>query len=622
MKLRGLLAAALTVSVGLVLLCNAPPPAEACGGPSYADLGALEPVASIVERLAVKSDDWGYTQREEFRFLYPFWHQNSSRFGPLWRYSYPDAVGTAKAATTNPLHAALKTGDAKAVVRAAQREIAAWLTEPPVTGAPHTKQAWRAAELELVLPHLSGLPAAAVRDFLSGKSPPGVPAPALAAQTRARRAQHAFVALRAMQHTEIPNGWGAAIRRQVSAATWKKLEQAVDAWLSRYPQHPLRDYVRLDKERIRYLSGDGAGAWSVVFDVYPRLRVRALAEMRYLLQRGVAPPAARLDALKDPALVAAFAGETTITPARFKRWWKLAEAHRQSRASLDLEERLLLWAARTARPGHLPAGFPRTVRRSAPLWGKLRAAALIAAERWPAARVQLSRLPRDPERALLAAHYFVARSRPDLAAAVPRLGENAQQYLLRVLVDSKGLSRLARGSKPLARAARFEAAVRLASGGSWLAAAARIRHDHPAQAQLWREASTLALSRNPDAKLRLARFFVKHREELFYGQDRALYRAVSGRYEPKRRPAESHAIEVALSRSTPRWLALEQYTRWLEQNPGSPIARSVLTEADDGYNRLTNWAGGNSLFWGTYAPHSALAARLRKIGRTVRATAP
>lgn len=623
MKLREVLAAALAATVVLGALCNAPLPAEACGGPEYADLGALQPVGSIVYRFAVKSEDYDYVQREEFRFLYPFWHETKSRLDPLWRFSYPDATAsTAPAATTSALDAAVKAGDAKAIVRAAHAGVAAWLAEPPVTGAPRRNRAWRAAELTLVAPHLAKLPAGAVRAFLAGKSSKGVPPAALAARTRAHKARHDFLVLHATLRAEIPNGWGDAIRKQVSAATWKKLERAVDAWLARYPKHPLWDYVALDKERVLYFSGDGAGAWSVLFDVYPRLRVRALAEMRYLMQRGIALPAARLDALKDPALVAAFADESTITPERFKRWWKLAEAHRHRPASINLEERLLYWAAQKARPGHLPPGFPRTSGSPSPLWGKLRAAALIAAAKWPAARVQLMKLPAGPERALLAAHYFVARSRPDLAAAVPKLGGDTRQYLLRVLVGDKGLARLSKGSKPLARAARFEAALRLASSGSWQSAATRMQHDKPAQAKLWRAAGALARSHDPDALLRLARFLEQHREALFYSQDRAMYRAISGRYDPRTNAVESHAIETALARSTPRWLALQAYTRWLEQNRQSPIARSVLTEADDVYNRLTNWAGGNYLFWGKFAPHSALVARLRRVGRTVRAGAP
>ncbi len=622
MRLRGFVAVALAVCFAVGALCNAPVPADACGGPDYADLGALAPVGAIADGLAVKDDDWEYLPREEFRFLYPFWREDKSHFGTLWSFSYDDAAAKTKAPTTNALDAALKSGVAQAIALEAKRAVAVWLAEPPVVAAPQTKQAWRAAELEQVAPQLAKLPPAAVRAFLAGKPAQGVPAAALAATIRARQAEHDFLALRAAFRAQVPNGWGDAIRKQVSAATWKQLEQAVDAWLTHYPQHPLRDYVRLDKERIRYLSGDGAGAWSVVLDVYPRLRVRALAEMRYLVQRGVTLPVAKLDSLTDPALVAAFADESTITPARSQRWWKLARTHRRRPASENLEERLLLWAVTKAHPGYLPPGFPRTIEHSSPLWGKLRAAALIAAAKWSAARAQLAKLPNDAERALLAAHYFVARSRPDLAAAVPKLGADTQQYLIRVLVDDKGLIGLEKRSKALAKAARFEAAVRLAGSGSWQSAALRVQHDHPAQAKLWRQVGALAASHDPDASLKLARFFVAHRSELFWGQDNSMYRAISDRYSPKKNPAESHAIEVALTRTTPRWLALEQYTRWLEQNPGSPIARSALTEADDTYNRLINWAGGNYFFWGEYAPHSALIARLRKIGRTVRGTAP
>ncbi len=508
-------------------------------------------------------------------------------------------------------------GDAKAAEHAARRAIAAWLARPPVPGAAESKQAWRAAEVAMVAPALAKLPADAVRGFFAGTTPG--PAAAIAALGAARHAQRDFETLQAELRTDIPNGWRDAIRKQVAAATWTKLGHAVDAWLARYPTHPLADYVRLCKVRLRYFAGDDDGAWSVLFDAYPRLRVRTLAEMRYLLLRGVPPSSARVDALTDPALIAGFADGSTITPARFTRWWKLAAAHPRRPASTNLQERLLWWAAHTATPGHLPRGFPRRPRDPSPLWGKLRAAALIAAADWPGARAELAHLPDDPERSWLAAHYFVARSRPDLAAAVPKLAPDTRQYLVRVLVDSTALARLARGSSALARDARFESGVRLAAAGKWHAAAAMIQRDDPVQAKLWRQAEALAASHDADAPLGLARFLGEHRETLFYGADPDMYRAISARYDPKRNAGESAFIEIALARSTPRWLALEAYTRWLEQNPRHAQARDVLVEADDTYNRLTNWAGGNYLFWGLYAPHSTLAARLRKAGRAVRA---
>lgn len=621
MRLRALIALALASAVAVAALCNAPRPAEACGGPGYADLGALEPIGAILGRLSWKNDDdFESLQRPELRFLYPFRLETKAALDPLWSFSYPDAgPAPTQPAMNDALDIALRSGNAMAIDRGAGRALAIWLATPPVDGAAQRKDAWRAAEIARVAPHLAKSPAADVRDFFAGRAVPGAPPAALAARTNAEQAASAFEAMDAMFRATIPDGWRDATKNQVSAATWQKLEHAVDAWLARYPAHPLRDYVRLYKERVRYFRGDGDGAWDVLFDVYPRLRVRALAEMRYLLVRGIEPPKTRLDALTDPALVAAFADESRITPARFTRWWKLAEAHPKRRASTNLEERLLLWAARTAAPGKLPSGFPRTAQDPTPLWGKLRAAALIAAARWPAARAELGGLPDDAERALLAAHYFVARSRPDLAAALPKLGADTRQYLLRVLVDDKALVHLSNGATSLARQARFERGVRLAAAGKWRAAATLIQHDDPTHAKRWREVAAIAGAHDADASLRLARFLAEHREALFYEQNPDMYRAFSGRYDPKANPVESSAIEIALARSTPRWLALEAYTRWLEQNPRGAIARSVLDEADDAYNRLTNWAGGNYLFWGTYAPHSALAKRLRRAGRAVRA---
>lgn len=618
MRLRGLALWAATAGMAVALL-RAPRPAEACGGPGYADLGALAPMGGILDRMMWKSDDFDYIQRDELRFLYPFFAEHKRELGALWSFSYVDAAAPAAAPGTNALEQALAAGDAKAAAREARRVVAAWLALPPVVGAGDQPAAWRAAEIATVAPHLASLSATGARDFFAGKAVAGAPQAAIDEQRRARQAESELRTLEQSVETRIPNGWRDAIQKQVAPQIWSDLEKSVDAWLSRYPKHPLADFVRLYKVRLRYLSGNDAGAWSVLFDVYPRQRVRALAEMRYLLLRDVRPTSARIDALTDPAFVAGFADDATITPERFTRWWKLAERQHKRAASTNLEERLLYFAARTAKPHQLPAGFPSTTKNPTQLWGKLRAAALISAEEWPAARAELLSLRDDPERALLAVHYFVARGRPDLAVQVPQLSGDTREYLLRVLVDDKALARLGRTKGALGKAARFEAGVRLASAGKWSLGAKLVARDDRAQAKLWQSAGAIAASHAADRDLRLARFLDQNRETLFYGASPDMYRAISGRYDPQARTRETRSIEVALERSTARWLALEAYTRWLERNPRDPNALSVLTEADDVYNRLTNWAGGDYLFWGTYAKHTPLVARLRKAGRAVRA---
>jgi hypothetical protein len=87
-----------------------------------------------------------------------------------------------------------------------------------------------------------------------------------------------------------------------------------------------------------------------------------------------------------------------------------------------------------------------------------------------------------------------------------------------------------------------------------------------------------------------------------------------------RLPAGSpeHArIEDMLMRTTERWIALESYVRWLGRNAEAPSARDVLVEADDAYNRLVNFGGGE-YFWGRWAAKTTAVTDLRRIGATIR----
>jgi len=117
--------------------------------------------------------------------------------------------------------------------------------------------------------------------------------------------------------------------------------------------------------RVRHFADDHPAAWALLFDLYPetRMRTRVLAEMRYLMLVGTGPTDAQLDALTDPALIAAFAVEGRITEARFARWWPLAEAAARRPAAINLQERLLFWAAVAP---HLATCPPRFRPRRAP----------------------------------------------------------------------------------------------------------------------------------------------------------------------------------------------------------------------------------------------------------------
>lgn len=85
---------------------------------------------------------------------------------------------------------------------------------------------------------------------------------------------------------------------------------------------------------------------------------------------------------------------------------------------------------------------------------------------------------------------------------------------------------------------------------------------------------------------------------------------------------EGKQIERHLTRSTPRWLALVAYTKWLRANRDHPSARAVLGEADRAYNRLINMGGQDDFFWGKHAATSRDVVALREVGRQIRQRFP
>jgi hypothetical protein len=365
--------------------------------------------------------------------------------------------------------------------------------------------------------------------------------------------------------------------------------------------------------------------------MYPRHAPRVLGEMRYLLVQGQRPTDLQIDSLTDPPLIAGLADEKSITQMRFARWWTLAETKPSRPWAMNLEERLLLWAARTAKPGALPKGFPNRSSHSTALAGKLRAAALAKSGDLAAAREEIRQVDADAEQARLSAQVELARGRPDLAAETPVLGDDMRNFLLRIRLDDRALERMAKHSGPAAKAARFELAVRLAANGKWSRAASLITKDEPPRAELWREAGALAKGRDAASELAFARFLDQNQEILLYEADHAFYRSLSERYVSlvhtgasrsggrisKTEGDEPRRIEAALTRGTTRWLALEAYARALQANPRAKDAATTLEEADRTYNRLINWGGGG-LFWESYAKNSPPALAIRAAGKTIR----
>lgn len=575
---------------------DSPPDAVACGGPWYADLGALEPAHEIARRLSIVGDEnWDTKDRPELRFLAPFEREHPRELAWLWGASYGDEPrpGSAKAAATPAaapamlepaaLGAALATGDAQAKREVAERYVAAWVALPPV----------QASEVKASL-----VQAAGVID------------PVAAAELWA--VEQALVA-------GIPNGWSGDVQRSFKPADAQALERRIDAWVSKHRAHPLAGYAELWKVRTRYFSGQSEAAWEVILKAPPSLRVRALAEARYLLLQGLRPSAAQEAALSDVAWVAALTQPERIDEASFAKWWALSEAERGRKASVNLQERLLHWAATRPQGTKLPPSFPRDARAPSPFWVEMRAAALLRSGDTAGALAQLAMLPStEPGRANLEANAELAAGHPERAAQVAGLDADAREYIVAVFVATPELERSARGTGPLGAVARRELGLRVGAAGDFRKAAAIIEKDDASRAASWRTIADLTAKKGPKARLELARHLAGHAGELFAQPATHVYRAISVRHGSTAWPTESRELELAMARRTERYQALVAYVAWLEQHPKDPEAQAALSEADATYNRLVNYAGSDTLFWGTTLPSSDLAKRLRAVGKIVR----
>ena len=281
---------------------------------------------------------------------------------------------------------------------------------------------------------------------------------------------------------------------------------------------------------------------------------------------------------------------------------------------------MLAWAARNASPGHLPGSFPARAEVATPLWGKLRAIALLKAEQWDRAREQLALVPPDAERTRLMGHLLVRTGHPEAAAALPGVDRRARQYLVGALLTDADVDRLAVSSDKVIRdMATFEGAVRRAHHHQWADAITAVERSRPDRAALFRRARDIATSQAPDGDLTWAHFLDGHDGGLFSDGDPGFYRAVSDHEE--RLPSGAHEraqIRDMFMRSTERWLAIESYTRWLVAHPRAPNARDVLDEADRAYGKLTNFGGADTFFWGRTGKSTPVIADLLRVGAEIR----
>jgi hypothetical protein len=562
--------------------------APACGGPATADLGALAP-PTVDALLRSTPDDgfvlWGDWQIPEMRFLYPMWMSHPAELDALYKFSYEQLTDLPPPSTAK-LDAALAASDMVRAEVEARGVVDAVYAMPPVPAAKHSAVLARAVRV--------------IEDRAGGSDP--------------RAASRDFDALKAHLRKGIPDGWSRGALQQPPPA-WAALDAEVNAWLAKYPGHPLADMVRLMKVRLRYFQGDADGAWAQALALYPSRRVRSLAEMRYLLLQEQGPSGAVLASIHDMELITALQPAQSLDANAWSALWQRA-ALAPPATRTNLEERLLVWAASHASSG-LPGAFPSRPENPSPLWGKVRAVALIGAKRFDEALRQLATLPSDDEVALLKVQVEMQRGHPERVAALSEVPGDGRAYILAVLLDDAAVATLCQSADPHVREpACLERAARLASAGKWSEGEALVRAIDAQKAALWHEAAQYAS--RPDGDLALARFLAGHHGEVF-GLDSALYRSYT--WEEEGLPAgspEKARIDAAVERWSERWLALEAYTRWLGSHTGARDARAVLGEADDVYNRMINWAGATYLF-ATIAPSSSTMKELRRLGAVIRA---
>ncbi|HSA59681.1 MAG TPA: hypothetical protein VLJ37_08350 [bacterium] len=456
---------------------------------------------------------------------------------------------------------------------------------------------------------------------------------------RARLGTLRFIALKQAMRTQIPDGWKEEIQKKTAPESWKALEALHDEWIKDFPDHPLADLVRLSKLRLYYLQDEGRKAWNIVFDVYRRRPIRALAEMRFLLKQSLIPEFQ--DVPQDPVLLAALA--PWFDDKDSKTWttlWRLSESNAGAPWSVNLQERLLKQAGQFARKDRpLPEGFPDAPGNPTQLWGQFRLLALYKTGNYDQALAEAESLKPNAFSQAVQAKLYLMRREWAKIMALEKLPMDSKKYLIRVLLDDASLKSLADNPQEAVRSeARLALAIRLASRGDWNGGAKLVGAVNPDQAALWRGAAKLASDQSPAGRLAWARFLGKNDGRLFYKPDTVWYRSLFGRF-GSLEYAQGHPdlaqggassvtdtslpwtgdqeaqLLLAHFTSLEPYLALKAYAAWLEKAGGkAPQAKAVLKEADKTYNALVNWANNYSEGWKAFLDKSPEAQTIRTVG--------
>jgi hypothetical protein len=656
---------------GLTMLLVAAP-AFPCGGPGAAIVDRpLVPLHEFLSR-ALTEDDYEARLRPELRFLEPFHAVMPDSVARLYAFAYesgyapepPDdsVVRRFESEHLGPAKDAIARGAYADAGALARRAINAVLDMPAGVATPYSDVLRAAVEIVDVAPHLAPSDrAAAARYFAgtvatrqalsaSGSLPPTLVRsfavsvlPRDSAGTYAdahrdspRLASLRFVALQHAMRTGIPDGWAGSMKDSVPPGRWRDLGRLHDEWLSRFGDHPLADYVRLSRERLFYFEGDSARPWNELLALYPRHRERVLGEMRYLVYHGMVPVS-----LDDPRidwpLRTALLMEARATPEQWTAYWRATESHRPERWALPMQERLLWRAAEIARSsGVLPDGFPRRAMAPSAVWAQLRLIALLQAGDIPAALEQADSAGDAPDVAAMRVRLHLLRHDWGRAITAAQGEHEAAAYLVRVLAPRPVVNSLARAhGSPFSKDAGLTVAAGRAAAGDWSTAARFATAADPTRARSWTRTALLSADTSRAGQLVFARWMRDQFGRLFFGDDTEWLRGVNRRRStvvgdtatsenradrlPWTRADERASLEAHLRDSNELYYALRCYARWLDAaTPGTPGLAAVVREADQTYNRLINWDGTNSFFWGEVLEKSPEAQSIRRAGRLLR----
>ncbi len=655
-----------------------------CGGPGYAVIDS--PLASFEEFLTDLSVDYDeyydYGPIKESRFLYPFYLTEKSRFQNLWNHLYRYADNAEDVASKDTSLAdfatAIQNGDLPNAKQHAAAIIQQIIDLPLFAANERQEDLKRALEFVELQPWLQDVDPKLLRQYFIERmlpeeaqsdwprlqaswvtiqswfgykpeivpdilkqaerirlvEPQSVAKLILQFPQSPRLATLEFVLLKEAMRTQIPDGYVDEIQRNVTSETWQTLENQHAQWLQKFPTHPLVDWVKLSLVHLYYLQGTTSKSWDLLLEMYPRHQLRLLGEMRFLLLQGHIPSA--LDHPKiDAQLLAALIPSMTLTEDEWNRSWQISEQNLSQPWGSNMQERLLLQAVKMAMPQKtLPKHFPTSPKNPTPLWGALRALALVSVGKWSDADEQMQTLNKDGANAVLnslQARIDMQAGRIVKTILKDHLQPDVVNYLIRVLAEDVTLAEIINTNPKSAEAtdARVTQAIRLVGLEKWDAAAALMND------KIWQEAAILQTNKSPSGLLAWAHFLEKNNDALFFAYNREWYIAISDRYNailrakaeeetasPVTRPLyfanEEQKIKSYLMNSSETYYALKAYTAWLKQaSPKDQGYAKIVKKADTLYNDLINRANWSADFWLKILETSDEALTIRAAGKAL-----